>query len=187
MLKLERLFDGIYSCDIEFDSYVPVDLKINYTFKLQMSTVKKKEEESNIFCIFIGTHKSILELYVESDTGRIVSVTLVHVDKCKRRLGTIERSSSAVVINKIPGIGVDVKTEKGNGFWVYVNYENDFEVILDEIGLLIVFQEMKADRVVTQMNDFAVVFDERLGLSKIFIKFSDKYAFAFLKKVLELA
>ena len=37
------------------------------------------------------------------------------------------------------------------------------------------------------MNDFAVVFDERLELSKIFIKFSDKCAFAFLKKVLELA
>lgn len=108
----------------------------------------------NYYCINIGSSKSILEIYIESSTGRVNSITLVSVDPNKRRLGTIKNLEAITVIDKVPGLSLDWKMEKENDSYVnYVNCDNDFEVVLSKTNIVIVFQSTGEDRVITKMRD----------------------------------
>lgn len=179
MLNLKKLFDETYSYTVDYDLYVPFDLKINYT--------KNDMTRGNYYCINIGSSKSILEIYIESSTGRVNSITLVSVDPNKRRLGTIKNLEAITVIDKVPGLSLDWKMEKENDSYVnYVNCDNDFEVVLSKTNIVIVFQSTGEDRVITKMRDILFVFDQELKLSKIFLEFPDKNTFEFLKKTLYL-
>lgn len=175
MLNLKKLFDETYSYTVDYDLYVPFDLKINYT---------KKDMTGGNYCISIGSSKSVLEIYIESSTGKVNSITLVSVDPNRRRLGTIENLNAVTVIDKVPGLSLDSKVENEN--YIYVDCENDFEVVLGKKNIVIVFQSTSKDRLITKMKDIFFVFDQELKLSKIFLEIPDKNTFEFLKKALYL-
>lgn len=85
-----------------------------------------------------------MEIYIESSTGKVNSITLVSVDPNRRRLGTIENLNAVTVIDKVPGLSLDSKVENEN--YIYVDCENDFEVVLGKKNIVIVFKvQVKID------------------------------------------
>lgn len=176
MLRLSKLFEGNYSYRIDFDLYIPVDIRVNYP-----------ETDFEEFIVYGDSKKSILEIYKQRHSGKITAITLVNAAKSK--ISDIQDFRSITKIRKVPGLKktfdrnmVDIIDEN----WKKECCSQDFEVILNEDCLMISFCGMGLDRVMTQMKDLEFVFDQNLNLSKIIIKKIDAKSHDLLKDALYL-
>lgn len=176
MLKLKKLFVEQYSNNIEYDLYIPFDLKVTYS-----------KIGSERFYMMGNNVNSILEIYTDIYTGKVTSITLVAPNRS--RTGKIKLADDIIFLDKVPGLAVDdykdVEVIEENG-WGYVRITNEFEVILDKSSILVEFQNAKKDRVATKMKNVILVFDEELRLSKIIIREIKERDIEILKKSLRI-
>lgn len=176
MLRLGKLFEENYSYHIDFDFYIPVDIRIDYS-----------ETDFEEIIEYGDSKRSILEIYKQRYSGKITAITLVNVAKSK--ISDSQDFRNVTRIRKVPGMKKIFEEDSVNMIdenWKHISCNQDFEVILNENYLMISFCGMTLDRVMTQMNDLEFIFDQNLNLSKIVIKIFDKKSYDLLKEALHL-